>query len=108
MIGDQSTVSLDAKLLLPIRESVVSSHYLHTQRLGLCSRPKLRRNRADRKRLKAEVKENRANFEDTQRRLIELQVNDIVICVHLVPQSGHLCEVPVRSRILPTSRKSRA
>ena len=69
---------------------------LDAQPFGLCSRLQFGRNRADKKRFKTEVKENGANFANAQSRFIELEVNDIVIGVHLVTQPGDLNELSVQ------------
>src|SRR5918996_5936384 len=60
---------------------------LAAQPLGLCSRLQFGRNRADDKGFKAKLDENGANFANAQSRFVELEVNDIVICVHLVAQA---------------------
>ena len=74
---------------------------LDAQPFGLCSRLQFGRNRADEKRFKAKFEENGANFANTQSRFIELEVNDIVICVHLVTQAGDLRELPIQFQDVP-------
>src|SRR6266404_2804157 len=74
---------------------------LAAQPLGLCSRVQFGRNRADDKRFKAKLEENRANVANAQSRFIELEVNDIVICVHLVTQAGDFHELPIEFQDVP-------
>ncbi len=45
---------------------------------------------------KSELEENCANFANAQSRFIELEVNDIVICVQLVTKAGDLDELPIQ------------
>jgi hypothetical protein len=59
------------------------------------------RNRADDKRFKAKLEENGANVANAQSRFIELEVNDIVICVHLVTQAGDFHELPIEFQDVP-------
>jgi hypothetical protein len=61
----------------------------------------LGRNRADDKRFKAKLEENGANVANAQSRFIELEVNDIVICVHLVTQAGDFHELPIEFQDVP-------
>ena len=74
---------------------------LAAQPLSLCSRVQFGRNRADDKRFKAKLEENRANVANAQSRFIELEVNDIVICVHLVTQAGDFHELPIEFQDVP-------
>src|SRR5436190_2504402 len=74
---------------------------LDVQPLGLCSRLKFGRNRADDKRFKAKLEENCANIANAQNRLSELEVNDIVICVDLVTEAGDLHELPIQFQDVP-------
>src|SRR5436309_10785254 len=74
---------------------------LDVQPLGLCSRVQFGRNRADDKRFKAKLEENGANFANAQSRFIKLEVNDIVICIHLVTQAGYLHELPIEFQDVP-------
>src|SRR5262249_58789 len=95
VINDQSTANEYA----PQRSVVITGHRSYSLRvepLRLRARLKLRRNRADKKRLKAEVDENRADFAETQGRFIKLEVNDIMISVHLVTEAGDLHELPIQ------------
>src|SRR5437773_9940953 len=74
---------------------------LAAQPFGLCSRVQFGRNRADDKRFKAKLEENGANFANAQSRFIELEVNDIVICVHLVTQAGDFDELSIEFQDVP-------
>ena len=74
---------------------------LDAQPLGLCSRLQFGRNRADDKWFKPKLEENRANFANAQSRFIEFEVNDIVICVHLVTEAGDLYELPIQFQDVP-------
>src|SRR5204863_1637390 len=74
---------------------------LAAQPFGLCSRVQFGRNRADDKRFKAKLEENGANLANAQSRFIKFEVNDIVICVHLVTQAGDLHELPVQFQDVP-------
>jgi hypothetical protein len=58
-------------------------------------------NRADDKRFEAKLEENGANVANAQSRFIELEVNDIVICVHFVTQAGDFHELPVQFQDVP-------
>ena len=69
---------------------------LRAQPLSLCSRLQFGRNRTYDKRFEAELEENRANFPNAQSRFIELDVNDIVICIHLVTQAREFHELPIQ------------
>ena len=95
VINDQSTANEYALQ----RSVVITGHRSYSVRvepLRLRARLKLRRNRADKKRLKVEVDENRADFAETQSRFIKLEVNDIVIRIHLVTETGDLYELPIQ------------
>src|SRR5436190_21701499 len=74
---------------------------LDVQPLGLCSRVQFGRNRADDKRFKARLEENGANFANAQSRFIELEVNDIVICVDLVRQAGDFDDLSIELQYFP-------
>jgi hypothetical protein len=74
---------------------------LHVQPLRFRSRLQLGRNRANKKRFKPKLEENRAKLADAQTRLIELEVNDIVICVYFVAQTGDLHELSIQFEDLP-------
>ena len=69
---------------------------LHAQPLSLCSRLQFGRNCTNDKRFKAELEEKGANFPNAQSRFIELDVNDIVICIDLVTRAGDLHELPIQ------------
>ena len=57
-------------------------------RLGLAFRIKVGGNRADDARLEAEFSENAPDFLNRQGRFLELQVDDVVVAIDLVTQTG--------------------
>src|ERR1051326_9074441 len=59
------------------------------------------RNRTDNKRLKVQLEKNGANIANTQSWLIELEVNDVVIRIHLVTQTGDLDQLPIQFQDVP-------
>src|SRR5260221_8473560 len=69
-------------------ESATSSRR-QMQRLGLALRVQLLRHRADDPRIEPDLAENRANLLDAQRRLIKIQVHDVVIAIDFIAQARH-------------------
>ena len=67
----------------------------YPQGLGLALRIELRRDRADDARLEPELAENPPDFLDREARLIELEVNDVVVAIDLVTQAGNRLELVV-------------
>ena len=69
-----------------------SLHPTHAQRLRLALRIQLRGDGSDDPRFEAEFAENGPDFLNGQRRLIEVQIDDVVVAIDLVTQPGDRLE----------------
>src|SRR5262249_33605118 len=103
---DNSTVNAKERAAQDL--SLVADTSLRVQSLRLCPRLQFRRDSADKERFETELEENRTNFANAQSRFIELEVNDVVICVHFITEAGDLDELSIQFQNLPISRKPRA
>src|SRR5437660_6889903 len=59
-----------------------------TEQLRFRARPQLRRNRANKTRLQSQLQKHAANFAKSDRRLIELEINNVVVAIDLVAEAG--------------------
>src|SRR5438045_774825 len=66
-----------------------------TEQLRFRLRAQFRWNRADETRLQAKLQKNAANFAESDRRFVQLEIDDVVVAIDLVAQTRHRLELMI-------------